>query len=138
MLRPEEMCQHPGDPRPAVPLQAFQQVTVRMETVIVGYIIYRLSDHPIACQPVILFQIQGQVVHIRICHLDAPSLPWHLFLNVDLAGHLIPAYSSPQAGIMFQNVLAVLDRLADPAFLRHFQIVPDLFRCQHFLLYNML
>ena len=132
------MSQHPGNPRPAVPLQAFQQVNDRMETVIISHYIYRLSDHPVAGKPVILFQIQGQVVHIRIRHLDAPSFPWHLFLNVDLAGHLIPAYSSLQAGIMFQNVLAVLDRLPDPAFLRHFQIVPDFFRRQHFLLYNML
>ena len=138
ILGPEEMSQHPGNPRPAVPLQAFQQVNDWMETVVVRYNIYRLGDHPVAGKPVILFQIQRQIVHIRIRHLDAPSFPWHLFLNVDLGGHLIPAYSSPQAGIMFQNVLAVLDRLANPAFLRHFQIVPDLFRCQHFLLYNML
>ena len=126
------------NPGRSIPGKPFQKIDDGMKTVIIRHNVHGFGDHPVTGQPVILFQIQGQVVHIRICHLDAPSLPWHLFLNVDLTGHLIPAYSSPQTGIMFQNILAVLDSLPDPAFLRHFQIVPDFFRCQHFLLYNML
>ena len=127
-----------ADPGRPVPGKPFQKINNRMKAVIICHNVHSFDDHPVTGQPVILFQIQGQVVHIRICHLNTSSLPWHFFLNINLTGHLIPADSSPQTWIMFQHVFAILDRLPDPAFLRYFQIVPDFFRCQHFLLYNIL
>lgn len=75
---------------------------------------------------------------VEISELQLSNRAWHFFLNINLTGHLIPADSSPQTWIIFQHVFTILDRLPDPAFLRYFQIVPDFFRCQHFLLYNIL
>ena len=132
------MGKHVADPRRSVPGQTFQQINNGMEAVIVCHNIHRLGDHPVTGQSVILFQIKGQIVHIRIRHLDAPAFPWNLFHNIDLAGHFISANCSLQIRIMLQRIFAVLDRLTDLAFLCHVQVLPDFFLSQHFIFCNTL
>ena len=126
-----------ADPGRPVPGKPFQKINNRMKAVIICHNVHSFDDHPVTGQPVILFQIQGQVVHIRICHLNTSSLPWHFFLNINLTGHLISADGAFQAGIMVQHMFAILDRLPDPSFLRYFQRSADLFCTQHFIFYNL-
>ena len=125
------------DPWCPIPGKPFQKIDDGMKAVIIRHNVHGFGDHPVTGQPVILFQVEGQVVHIRICHLNASSLPWHCFLNINLTGHLISAYSSLQTWIMFQHVFAILDGLPDPSFLRYFQGSADFFCTQHFILYNL-
>ena len=61
-------------------------------------------DAPLACQLVIVLQVQPDLVAVRFIHRGRRPLPGHAFYDVHAAGQLIFSECPGQQGIVSQRI----------------------------------
>ena len=131
----------------AVPLQFVQIVTDRVVLILMGNYSQRLADAVFVVQTVSVFQIQHEIVEVRVVHSRSRPFPPKMFANVDASGKNVVADCSVEHRIghkyliyilhgilhllffiQFQKAFDFLRRLAEPVLCHHIQILSQL-RC---------
>ena len=118
-FRTEKMVQTIADALRAIPCKAVQIIPDRMVAVLMGSKIGSIYDLLLACQVVILFQIQPDVFHIRVGHggVGASVIADGLD-NVGAVGQQIVGNRAGEQRIVLKHRQAILDTVADTAFFR--------------------
>ena len=110
------------------PCKTVQIVPDRVIAVLMGGKIGGIYDFLLTCQGVILFQIQPDVLHIRVGHGSAgASVIADGLDNVGAVGQQIVGDCAGEQRIMLKYHQAVLDTVADATFFRGVQHGLDLF-----------
>ena len=118
-FRAEKMVQTIADALRAVPCKAVQKVPDRVIAVLMGGKIGGIYDFLLTCQGVILFQIQPDVLHIRVGHGGAgASVVADGLDNVGAVGQQIVGNRAGEQRIVLKHRQAILDTVADTAFFR--------------------
>ena len=130
-FRAEKMVQAITDALRAIPCEAAQIVPDRVIAVLMGSKIGSVYDLLLACQVIILFQIQPDVLHIRVGHGGAgASVITDGIHNIGAVGQQIVGDRAGEQRIVLKYRQAVLDTVADATFFRGVQHGFDFFNAR--------
>ena len=130
-FRAEKMVQTIADALRAVPCKTVQIVPDRVIAVLVSGETGSVHDFLLTCQVVILFQIQPDVLHIRVGHGgDGASVVADGLDNVGAVGQQIVGDRAGEQRIVLKHRQAVLDAVADAALFCAVQQSLDLFNAR--------
>ena len=121
-FRSQKMMQTKADALRAIPCEAVQIILDRVIAVLMGGKVGSIYDFLLTCQVVILFQIQPDVLHVRVGHGGAgASVIADGLDNVGAVGQQIVGNRTGEQRIVLKHRQAILDTVADTAFFRGVQ-----------------
>ena len=136
---------HIGDVFCAIPFQTVQILPDRVVLILVCNHRQRPSDAVFVVQPVSFFQIQHEVIEIRVTHGRGGAFPPQGLADVNAPGEDVIADGSMQYRIGLKDLIHILHGILYLPFIVHLQKIPDFLRglaepvlCQHLQILSQL
>ena len=136
---------HIGDTLGAVPLQMVQVFPDRVILVLVSHHRQRSADAVFVVQPISFFQIQHEVVEVRVAHGRSGAFPPQGLADVNAPGKDVVADGSMQHRIGHKDLIHILHRIFDLPFVIYLQKISDFLRgltepvlCKHCQIFSQL
>ena len=124
----QEVMKHIGDTLGAVPHQMVQVFTDRVILVLVSHHRQRSADAVFVVQPISFFQIQHEIIEIRVTHGRGGAFPPQGLADVNAPGEDVVADGSMQHRIGHKDLIHILHGVFHLPFVIHLQKFPDFLR----------
>lgn len=122
---PQEVMKYIGNALCAIPLQAVQILPDGMVLVLMGNHRQRSADAVFVVQPVSFFQIQHEVVEVRVAHGRCGTFPPQGLAKINASCEDVVADGSMQYRVRLKDLIHILHGVFHLPFIVHFQKFSD-------------